>query len=106
MSVNPTPVYRSIDVFVVSAVRYYRDGLCRAFGDDPRFRVAGSAPDHASGERALLAMKPAPPVTLLDVTGDVALSGARRLRTALPDMRLVALVIEEGDEPVVAWAEV
>ena len=46
-----------------------------------------------------------PQVLILDIGLGASLSGARKVRAALPEVSLVALVIEDTDESVVAWAE-
>jgi two-component system nitrate/nitrite response regulator NarL len=93
-----------IDVLVVAGVRLYREGLVQALAGDPRFRVAGAAADHAEALAVARRLQPSPSVVLLDI-GGAGLDSARRLRAALPGLRLVALVIDDTDESVVAWAE-
>jgi DNA-binding NarL/FixJ family response regulator len=95
----------AIDVFVIAGVRLYRQGLTDALAADARFRVVGSAADPDAGLSAMARLSAAPAVVLLDVGLGPGLSSARRLREALPDVKLMALVTDEADESVVAWAE-
>lgn len=46
-----------------------------------------------------------PRVAILDVGLDAGRTCALRLRAALPEVRLIALAIDDTDESVVAWAE-
>jgi two-component system nitrate/nitrite response regulator NarL len=95
----------AIDVFIVAGVRLYREGLVHALGGDARFRVAGAAAGHAEALDRIARLRPRPRVALLDIGAGAGLVGTRRLRAALPDVPVVALVIEDTDESVVAWAE-
>jgi DNA-binding NarL/FixJ family response regulator len=95
----------AIDVFIVAGVRLYREGLAQAFVADARFRVLGAAADHAGGLARMACLAPRPSVAMLDAGGGSGAAGARRLRAALPDVRLVALLTDETDDGVVEWAE-
>jgi two-component system nitrate/nitrite response regulator NarL len=95
----------AIEVFIIVSVRLYRQGLKQALNADPRFRVTGTAATYAEGLAEMVRLMQLPRVAILDIGIDAGLSSARRLRTALRDVSLVALAIDDTDESVVAWAE-
>ncbi len=95
----------AVDVFIVAGVRLYRQGLASALDADARFNVVGTAAGHADGVAQMTQLVPRPDVALLDIGVGPGLLSARQLRAALPEVRLVALSIDENDESVVAWAE-
>lgn len=95
----------ALDVFIVAGVRLYRQGLAVALNADPRFRVAGTASGHADGLARMTCLAPRPAVALIDIGVGPGLLSARRLRAALPEVRLVALAVDDTEESVVAWAE-
>jgi len=93
------------DVFIVAGVRLYRQGLTQALNADPRFRVVGAVAGHAEGMSEMLELVPRPDVAILDIGAGPGLSAARHFRAELPEVRLVALAIDDTEESVVAWAE-
>ena len=96
---------RPIDVFVVAGVRLYQQGLVHALSGDRRFRVVGTAAGHAEGLVRMASLNPRPMVALLDIGAGPGLASARQLRAALPEVRLIALAIDDTEEGVIAWAE-
>jgi two-component system nitrate/nitrite response regulator NarL len=95
-----------LDVFVLVAVRLYREGIADAVARDPRFRLAGTAASLAEAQPRLAALERAPDVTLLDLGLAEGGAGATRaLRDAEPATSIVALAVHEADEDVVLWAE-
>jgi DNA-binding NarL/FixJ family response regulator len=95
----------AVEVFIVAGVRLYRQGLIDAFEADPRFTVAGGAADRAGAVAHMRRLPRLPAVALLDVGLGAGVPTARRLRAELPDVKLVALILDDTDESVIAWAE-
>jgi two-component system, NarL family, nitrate/nitrite response regulator NarL len=99
------PPGATIDVFIVAGVRLYQQGLVNALSGDPRFRVVGTATHSSEAMTLMEALTPHPAVALLDIGAGRGPASARQLRAALPDVRLIALAIEDTEEGVIAWAE-
>jgi two-component system nitrate/nitrite response regulator NarL len=98
-------VRRRIEVFVLVAVRVYREGLVDAVGRDPRFRVIGSAATLADAWPLLEALPRPPDLTLIDLALPEGTSVARALRRGWPSSGIVAVAVGEADQEVVPWAE-
>lgn len=94
-----------VDVFIVTAVRLYQEGLEQALSRDPRFRVVGLAGRHDEARHKVQHMEPRPDVVLVDVDAVGGLSVVQAFCTALPDVALVALSVGDTDEEVIACAE-
>jgi two-component system, NarL family, nitrate/nitrite response regulator NarL len=89
-------------VFIVSEVRLLRDGLAMSLSRQPSLTVADSAdltisPTHIAAAR--------PDVVLLDVGTPGGLEALLALRQALPDLKIVAIVVSDIEQEVVACAE-
>ncbi len=95
----------TVDVFIVAGVRLYRQGLASALDGDERFRVVGTAVALADALASMMRLDSRPAVVLLDIGIGPGLVSARHLRDVLPEVRLVALSLDEKDETVVALAE-
>jgi DNA-binding NarL/FixJ family response regulator len=94
-----------VEIFVLVAVRLYRDGIVDAVGRDTRFRVVGSAAALDDARSQLTALGVAPDVALVDLGLAEGAGAARSLRDAWPEMSLVALGVREVDGDVVSLAE-
>ena len=94
-----------IEVFVLVAVRLYRDGIVDALRRDPRFRVVGSAASAKSAIAQLQELLSAPHVALVDLDLAEGPAVARALREEWPTLSIVAFAVRESDEDVVSWAE-
>jgi two-component system nitrate/nitrite response regulator NarL len=98
-------VRRRIELFVLVAVRLYRDGIVDAVARDPRFRVTGSAATLAAAWPLLEALPRPPDIVLIDLGLPEGTSVARALRRGWPGSGIVAVAVGEADEEVVRWAE-
>jgi DNA-binding NarL/FixJ family response regulator len=94
-----------VDVFVLVAVRLYRDGIVDALRRDARFRVAGSASSLRTAREQLQSLTSAPHVALVDLDVGEGAAVVRALHELWPTLSIVALAVREADEDVVAWAE-
>ena len=94
-----------VDVFVLVAVRLYRDGIANALQRDSRFRVAGSASTLEDARSRLAGLTSPPHVALVDLGLPEGAHAARVLRSAWPNLGIVALAVREADEEVIQWAE-
>jgi DNA-binding NarL/FixJ family response regulator len=94
-----------VDVFVLVAVRLYRDGIADALRRDARFRLVGGsgALDDARIQLALLAVPP--DVVLVDLGLPEGAGAARSIRAGWPGVGIVALAVREADEEILEWAE-
>jgi two-component system nitrate/nitrite response regulator NarL len=98
-------VRRRIEVFVLVAVRVYREGIVDAVERDPRFHVIGSAPTLAAAWPLLEALPRPPDITLIDLALPEGTNVARALRRGWPSSGTMAVAVGEADEEVVQWAE-
>jgi two-component system, NarL family, nitrate/nitrite response regulator NarL len=94
-----------IRVFVLVAVRLYRDGIVGAFRGDTRFRVVGSAASLDRARRELDALPAPADIALVDLEVADGVEAARELRRDWPSTAIVALAVREVDDEVVRWAE-
>jgi two-component system nitrate/nitrite response regulator NarL len=108
-SASPSPDdatrHERISVLIISGVRLYQEGLAQAMSADPRFRVVGAGGDHREGLSCIAGLPLAPDVALIDVGPPLGFASARALRAEVPEMRLLALAISDGEDDVVRWAE-
>jgi len=109
----PAPTDRAVEaaphairVFVVSAVRLYRDGLCESLARREGLAVLGAAANIAEGAGAMAALEPPTDVVLLDISVPAGLAAARQLVDQLPGVRVVALSVPNDELDVIACAEV
>jgi two-component system, NarL family, nitrate/nitrite response regulator NarL len=98
-------VRRRIEVFVLIAVRVYREGVVGAVERDARFQVSGSAATLAAAWPLLQALPHPPDITLIDLASPEGTSVAGALRRGWPSSGIVAVAVGEADEEVVRWAE-
>jgi DNA-binding NarL/FixJ family response regulator len=91
-----------IRIFVVAAVRLYREGLAQLLPRDGRLEVVGTAATWSEAVAGVDAARP--DVVLLDVSIPEALEGIRGLVEAA-DAKVVALAVAEAERDVVAYAE-
>jgi DNA-binding NarL/FixJ family response regulator len=94
-----------IGVFIIASVRLYRQGICQVLRADARFDVVGTAATSAEALARIQGISPRPAVALLDVGAAEGLDVARRLRSAAPETRVIALAIDDSERDVIAWAE-
>ncbi len=94
-----------IDVLIVAGVRLYQEGLAQALSADARFRVVAAAHDHQEALMRLASLPRRPDVAVIDVGPPLAFLGVRALAAGAPQMRLLALAIDDRDDDVVGWAE-
>lgn len=94
-----------VDVFVLVAVRLYRDGIADALTRDARFRVVGRAGALADAHVQLERLPCAPDVSLVDLALPEGAGAARSLRAARPATGIVALAVPEADDEIVRLAE-
>jgi DNA-binding NarL/FixJ family response regulator len=94
-----------VAVFVLVAVRLYRDGLADALGRDPRFRVVGSASALEEARSQVASLREAPDVALVDLGPPERARVTSVLRASWPAVGVVALAVPEADEDILGWAE-
>jgi two-component system nitrate/nitrite response regulator NarL len=94
-----------IRVFVVAAVRLYREGLALILDQPCGIEVVGTASDAAEAVVMLRRLKQTPHVVLVDVAETDGISGIRRIFLALPGVRIVAVTVPEAEDDVIACAE-
>jgi two-component system, NarL family, nitrate/nitrite response regulator NarL len=89
-------------VFIVSEVRLLRDGLAMSLSRQPSLTVADSA-DLTISQTDIAAARP--DVVLLDVGTPGGLQALLALRAALPNLKIVAIVVSYIEQEVLACAE-
>lgn len=90
-------------VLIVAEARLYREGLHQALVRTSGLMVVGTAASAQEASRHLLAVRPT--IALIDLPAALGREAVALLRRQLPELRVVALAIEEVDDEVVAWAE-
>jgi len=96
---------RDVEVFVLVAVRLYRDGIADALARDVRFRVVGRAGALEDAQDQLCRFRDAPKVTLVDLALPEGAGAIRLLRRSWPSMSIVALAVPEAADEIVQLAE-
>jgi two-component system nitrate/nitrite response regulator NarL len=93
----------TIAVCLVADVALHREGISRLIEGEERIRLVGVA---APGENEVMELgDQIPEVALLDMPPAEARSLARALRHTAPDVKLIALLVPEVEEEVIACAE-
>jgi two-component system, NarL family, nitrate/nitrite response regulator NarL len=92
----------AIRVAVVARTRLYRDGLQRALADEPRLQLVGAVADVEAGVE--LARTASLDSVLIDL-GDDGTATVRRFATAAPNVRIIALAVDERSAETLALAE-
>src|SRR3954451_17128498 len=92
----------ALRVVVVAPTRVYREGLERALADEPRLHLVGAVADVEAG--VALARTASLDSLLIDLEAD-GTAAVRRLVTAAPDVRIVALAVDERSAETLALAE-
>lgn len=100
-----TGVSDFVAVFVLVAVRLYRDGLSDALARDPRFRVVGSACALQDVRGRVDSLPEAPDVALVDLGPAERASVASVLRAIWPTVGIVALAVPDADDDILGWAK-
>jgi DNA-binding NarL/FixJ family response regulator len=90
-------------LFIISKVRFLRDGIASVIGQSFTHFLAGSFEDTSE---TLIAMRGCAKITvLLDAAFPNAVDAIRALRTVNAEMRLVVFAVSETEENIVAWAQ-
>jgi DNA-binding NarL/FixJ family response regulator len=90
-------------VVIVTDVRFYREGLAELLARSAILRVCGTTAD--VDELLHLLGNGDADIVLLDVGLPDAIDCARRIASAAPAAKVVALALRETDHDVLAWAE-
>ncbi len=98
-----TEIGSDIQVFILTSIRLYREGLSELLGRTPGLCVVGSASSYV--EFTKKAADRNPNVLLLDVNISNCLEIARRIYTSDSNLKMVGLSMGEADDSIVAWAE-
>jgi DNA-binding NarL/FixJ family response regulator len=94
---------RPAGLFIVSNIRFLREGLAEVLAQGGVFTIAGLS---SSVGHALAAVRSRPTqIILIDSALPDALSGVAHFRQMVPDAHIVALGLDETAEAVIAWAE-
>jgi DNA-binding NarL/FixJ family response regulator len=100
MEPSPRPTIRA---FVVSDVRFYREGLGRVLASTDYIVVLGSAGGTDGGLRQVAELQP--DVVLLDTAMADGVWMAQRLADAAPEAKIVALAVPQTEEDLIALVE-
>ena len=92
-----------IRVFVVAAVRLYRDGLAATLARREGLEIVGTAGSWTEGAAEALALKP--DVVLLDMALAEGASAIREIAHAADGIKVIALAVPENEREVIAYAE-
>ena len=97
-----TPEAWRLRIVIVSEVRFRREILAEFLERDPLVSVVGLCADLA--EVAALSPPLQADVVLVDAELRDGAAAARRTRQVKPDVRIIAYVVRETKEDVIAWA--
>jgi two-component system nitrate/nitrite response regulator NarL len=92
-----------IRVFVVAAVRLYRDGLAATLPRRDGIEIVGTAESWTEGAADALALKP--DVVLLDMALADGSSAIWEIVHAAEGIKVIALAVPENEREVIAYAE-
>ena len=93
----------ALRVFILGDVALHRDGLAQLVASDTRIQIVGAASPGA-GTLARIG-ELLPEIVILDLPVPERFSDARAIHAAAPDVRVVAVGVEEADDDVVRCAE-
>jgi two-component system nitrate/nitrite response regulator NarL len=93
----------TIRAFVVSDVRFYREGLCHALASARQVVVLGTAAGTDEGLRLVAELHP--DVVLLDTAMTDGVWMAQRLADTALDARIVALAVPQAEEDLIPLVE-
>jgi two-component system nitrate/nitrite response regulator NarL len=100
MEPSPEP---PISVFVISDVRFYRDGLARVLAATDQIALVGGAAATDEGLRLVVQLQP--DVVLLDTATADGSWMAQRLADAIPTAKVVALAVPQAEEDLILLVE-
>jgi two-component system, NarL family, nitrate/nitrite response regulator NarL len=100
MDLSPRP---TISVFVVSDVRFYREGLSRVLASTDHIEVIGTSGGAEDGLLRIAELRP--DVVLLDTAMAHGAWIARQFADALPDTKIVALAVPAAEEDLIVLVE-
>lgn len=92
-----------ITVFVVSDVRFYREGLGQVLASTSRIHLLGTAPGSDDNLRLIAELRP--DVVLLDTAMAHGVWLARRVAHAMPATKIVALAVPRAEEDLMLLVE-
>lgn len=94
---------RPVRVFVIVAVRLYREGIDLCLRQQPSTTVVGNAANPADAKDKILTTEP--DVVLVDIDGAHGLAVVDGVRSAAPAVRIVALNVAATGPAVISCAE-
>lgn len=97
------PVAPPIRVLILSAIRFYRDGIAQALRSEKAIDVIGATADPIEAVAQLAESGPA--VVLLDVEVPGSAALVRRMVETAPGTKVLALALDEEEDVVLACAE-
>lgn len=100
MEPSPRP---TVSVFVVSDVRFYREGLGQILAATEQIVVVGAAAGTDEGLRLVAQLQP--DVVLLDTAMADGVWMAQQLADALPGTKIVALAVPQAEEDLIVLIE-
>jgi two-component system, NarL family, nitrate/nitrite response regulator NarL len=89
-----------IRVLLALDIPFYRDGLARLLASDERMTVVAAERCEEAYARALQAR---PDIMLLDPAAPQARQLLHQVRSTLPEVRVVALALDDAKESIVDW---
>jgi DNA-binding NarL/FixJ family response regulator len=92
-------------VFLVSAVRIYREGLSGLLERRPGVDLVGSAPTPRETAAQLRTMVARPDIVILDMTAPESLAAARELLDVTPSVRVLAIAVPDNQRDLLACLE-
>ena len=95
--------HRAIDVYVLAAIRLYRDGLAHFLREHTLFNVAGATGNVEEGLSAIRALQP--DVVLLDRLFDDGVSVVCKILERAARVRVIALAVSELETDILPYAQ-
>lgn len=92
-----------IAVFVLVAIRLYRDGLARFLDADAGFLLSGASGDAGASLDRIEAVEP--DVVLLDRLFENGVALVRKIIEASPRVRVIALAVSELESDILSYAQ-
>jgi DNA-binding NarL/FixJ family response regulator len=90
-------------VLILSAIRFFREGLAEALGGDSPLEILGLSANLDEALASVRELKPA--IVLIDASFPSGAGAIRLIRAVDPEPQVVVFAVVETEENIITWAE-